>query len=621
MILQQKKQLTFGIDISDRSIEFTEIGSKKNKPAVKLSLIADIPAGIIKKGKIKKQGDFDRVMNDLLDKAEREGFSFENVVMTIPDELVELHLVKLSDEELKENPEAKVLEKLHDILSKKSDKWNYEIFEVAIKNETHFLFVGVEENHLFEQVKNINAFGIDVEAAIPDGFALSNVVDSKNGAIVIDLGASKSFLYFILEGLVLQKENIEWGGESLVEELSKLSKLSPDKEEKFFQRVGYGTRATAEQRKLIEEYFIGLNVEIENFLKTIEVKFGYKPENILFTGGPSRMVGFSKLITKEVKFKLLESDLTEDKHYITSLGAALGLYKGESQINLLNNDLKDRIEYENKMELKAKEEEMIKKETEKGEMSEDVEYLKSVFSQRWGESLNTETWPKKYRLSSKITFVSQILFVVCVALGGISYLLYDNSKKQEEIQIQDNKIEFENNAREFFTFNFPLVVSTGETPLNTESATAIGNFKEYVAEVKQEFNTTNGKVTQEDINNAKSILEERLRKGFDSDKYIKLTDKQFLINEAVVYEESLAASDKPVDFETDKFTYTVKARMVFAVGDKERFDVILNQRMKSRLKKSEQDSTYTVKATEFELIRYDSTTNVANFNVNAEANK
>jgi len=620
---------TTTLNISDRSIEMVEMKRLHNGLKLLGTVRVILPSGTIRNGKIIDNKEFDSEFNNLLDKAETKGFSFDNFILSLPEEFIEHHVVSIDNVTTGENIEKLVLDKLNNKYTKYSDKWRYEIYEITINGEKKYLFFGIEEDLLYKYVKRIAEFGLNIMVTEPESSALiRHLPQTESANWLIDFGTYSTFLYLELNGLVHKRRIIQFGAYDIITTLSKNSKLSFDKEEKFFERIGYGNRASHAQKNIIEKYFQKFIDELNNHLDNISKEFGIsKPQRIYITGGLSNMTGISKLFP-HLKLTRLQAQISDpqliDKFFINPIGSSFRLLYDDlitSDINFLTKEIKKKIKKEIDDELNAQKENLTKTQIAQKNNIKTKEKLKKIFLEKWGEQ---ETSTGKWRLSFKKTKFSQIFCFIIFGLVILSFLVSNLASQQVEYTQKENQFAYNTALRDYFTYSFPIVVSSGIDTTVTNAAIIIGRFENYVVEVTDTFfidNDTNT-LTQEDVELARSKLEARIRKGEKYEEYISLDGSEFFIPEAVTYEESLAAPDKAVGMNTVNFKMTVKAKVKFAITSTQKLNIIIKQNLLKYIRPSEEKNQdkYKLKPVAFQLISNSITNDdVYQFNLYIEA--
>ncbi len=623
MLQRKSKQITAtGLDISDRSIELVQLDRKGKSIKVRASSRVELPFGVVEKGEVIDQSAFDSAFNDLLDLSEKLEFTYENLVVSLPDEFIEHRLVDIEPNE-GEDLAAKIFDKIKSDLHNTSLEWQYEIVEVEVQDKVKYIFSGISTQKLRDYVKGVFEFGLPIDIIESDASALVRHVDSSNSPqFIIDFGANKTIFYLVSGGIVYKKEIIDFGGDQLIEKLSKVSKLTKEKEEKFFRRVGYGSRTEEEQKEIIEKEFKSFNKKIEKFLKSLNEEFGLEIVQGLISGGIANMVGITKLLPENLTFSKLEPLVninSPQSDYIIAIGCALrGVYPDyyEDETNYLKVEMREQVAQEVEQELIQKQELILNKQVNKNADGE--KSLKSAFSEKWGYSIEK---PKRWRISFRLTLFSQILLIIILGLSGLFYLLfYLNNERLTELEVE-NKAMDQQQQRDYITFSFPLIVSTGENVGDTESASILGEFSTYTVEVKDTFVPEGGIMSQSDIDNANAILSRRIRSGEVLGEDIELKDGYVLIPEAVSYEEILAAADKEIENPVDTFDFTLKAEVTFASVEQSRLNLIIDQRLRGELRDTENFSEYNSEAVRFLIIEYLEEEKIAKFSANIESER
>lgn len=608
-----------GIDISDRSFEIFQVTYENENTVDMMKMIHPVENGVITKGVIKKDDLFDINFNNFLDNAEREGFTFENVAVTIPEEFIKVFLVDVLEDFDPEKVEDIVINSLKDKLKSGIKDWNYEIYELPSAKTKRFLFLGIEKAVLFEYLLRISEFGLSITVAIPDGTALLEHIESpsEQGDVVVDFGENKTIIYFGVNGLIYKREMVNFGGESIINKLSKESNLSKEKEEKFFKQIGYSSKADTTQKRVIEEEFNRFFSKLEDFLKGIEKDYEIKKEDIYISGGLADLKGLKTLFPKKIGFRKLISKMDSTQDLLASSGAAVAYVMKDKEdfVDFYSSDIKEKVIQAVEKHLEEKEKNTIEDEVKKG--GDNSKELEKLLEQNWG-SVDTKGW--KFIL--KFTFFAQLLFLLMA--GTILLIFLELSAQDQNITftIDENKANQSQIQREYINYNYQLGVVAEGGDITTDGASTLGEFQEVVVEVKDKFvPKNNGIVEASDLEDAKKVIEERLGKGEGAINLIKISDSEIVIDQAISMNIAFSAADKAIGAKTNIFTYTVKAKVKFAVVDKEKLEILNKQFLAINVRKSENPDDYSIKLGPVRLLKYEEDKKTANFIINLEAEK
>jgi cell division protein FtsA len=186
--------------------------------------------------------------------------------------------------------------------------------------EVGYWSVHGSERKLSDQIRVINAFGLNVEdmiiSSIASGSMVTDDAEKEAGVLVLDIGCGTTDYVVYKDGYIVQTGVIPVGGDHLTNDLS--IGLRVNRKHAEYLKLNYGNalvekKARDEKVWLIGDFTIGdrnlpryaicqiLNARLEELFKVVKKELGrigtrdYLPAGIRLTGGTSQLPGIDRL--------------------------------------------------------------------------------------------------------------------------------------------------------------------------------------------------------------------------------------------------------------------------------------------------------------------------------------
>lgn len=290
-----------GVDISDSSIEFVQLGHGRNKPKVKSSFRQVIKAGLVENGEIIDAEKLGQILREAFSKASPR-FSSTSCLLSLPDKLTYFEIVKvdkaiedwqsyvysLAQEQLPLN----LAEYYYDFLLAKEKKNKYEVFFVAAEIEKVDKYL-----ELFKQA-GLQLEAIDFESACLLR-ALLNEADQAKSVLLADLGAVSSDLILHDKFGFRDQTNLPFGGYVLTAEISQILKIEALDAEKLKKQDGLFIKQ-GKLDQILPAKFDDLFAEIKNMQAAYLQKTGRNIEKLILAGGTSLLKGVKELCVQKL---------------------------------------------------------------------------------------------------------------------------------------------------------------------------------------------------------------------------------------------------------------------------------------------------------------------------------
>jgi len=287
-----------GLDISDQSVRFTELSRSRDQLVVKKHGEKKIPTGVVSSGEIQKPEILKNALRDL-----QLEHSLRFVRVSLPEEygyLIKLELPSMKSSEIRGSLELQLEE--HIPISPANAVFDYEIIACGDEKGRDVLRVGlaVMPRRIVKQyIELFSETGLVPVSFELEAHALARVTiphgDCKT-FMVVDIGATRTGIFIVSEGIVRYTATISVGGNTLTDAVSKAFGLDFKKGRE--QKEKYGLRRGQKENNMfsILAPAVGaLRDEINrrySYWHTLsEVKEKTKIEKIFLCGGEANVPG------------------------------------------------------------------------------------------------------------------------------------------------------------------------------------------------------------------------------------------------------------------------------------------------------------------------------------------
>ncbi|MCK8816848.1 type IV pilus assembly protein PilM [Natroniella sulfidigena] len=321
---------TIGLDIGSNLIKIVSAELDGAEIVLNNLAIATTPPDALEEGKI---ADLDALGAKIEELLANNGFEATHVVTAISGEELIIRMVEIPAIPKEELPEAVKWEAQEQLpMSLENVILDYEIINKKENGSYELMLVAVDRDiidsylELFERL-DLKALAIEIEplALIR---ALEHLYPGQTLAI-IDMGASTTDVSICSQGQLLFTRTISVGGSNITEEVADNHDLELEEAEEY----KCNHNLFEEELGLIIR---NLTTTIYRSLDYFQVKFkSYNIEQIVLTGGGSRLIGFAEHLSEEFgievnKLELLDSlrvEIENSKELAANqlLGVSVGL--------------------------------------------------------------------------------------------------------------------------------------------------------------------------------------------------------------------------------------------------------------------------------------------------------
>lgn len=300
------RKAVIGIDIGSHSIKMVEMRIEKDKPAI-------TGAGYVRMDlSLEREGEIQRRLKELLSLVKP---STTRCIADISssDEMVIMRTMfipevspDMSDEEMIETTRSEVEEQDYlpypiekalvssDLLGRVTSEGEkgVEVFFVAVHK-------GLPEGRARMMRKlGLRVLAIDVDVlALARLIGMTGIASDKENVAVVDVGDSKTSLFFYLKGRPIFYPHIPIGGRELTEEISRRLDVKWEEAERLKKEL---------KDERVRETLISALMRNQGLIQSLKSRFEYHmadyppPERVILTGGTSQLPFMEGLLSSEL---------------------------------------------------------------------------------------------------------------------------------------------------------------------------------------------------------------------------------------------------------------------------------------------------------------------------------
>lgn len=351
------QQSAFGLDLSDLSLKIIKLKKKGHEIALASLCRKEILKGIIEKGRIKKEEELIKIINEAITDIKGEPLKTKFCVVSVPETEAFIRIIQLplmKKEEIKEaiqwEAEANIPMPLAEIyldwqiIGEYKDHQNILIGALPKKIVDPYLKV-IKKAGLIPLVFEIESIATS-RALIKGGFA-------EKPVLIVDLGAEKTSFIIFSDSTVYFTSNLPIGNNKLAEMVAKTLNISQEEARRLKFEIGL------DRTKRGEEVFSALVPSLTELTEKIKECLNFYQEHplldcsptdqideIILCGGGANLIGLDNFIFSETKTKtrignpwinilapdfkkIPELPYKESTTYATALGLALRGLQGK----------------------------------------------------------------------------------------------------------------------------------------------------------------------------------------------------------------------------------------------------------------------------------------------------
>lgn len=269
---------SFGLDISDHSIEVLELSSKNKVKAFARILLEQ---GIVKDGKILNKEKLAEKIKEVVAKAKIKS---KKVVLALPESKTFIHFFE-KPEDIKEQA-AKLI------------PWNLEEIYFDIQDT---LYVAVPKSIVDGYLEVLNKLGLEPIAFEIESLALGRALRAKN-CLVVDIGARTTNLSIFDKNKKLKiSANVAMAGNHFTKSIADKLKISLREAEKL--KASYGLNETKKEGEVMLVLQKELQPIIEKIKKIINF-YGKDINQVLLVGGSAQIPKIDSYFSSNLNLKV-----------------------------------------------------------------------------------------------------------------------------------------------------------------------------------------------------------------------------------------------------------------------------------------------------------------------------
>ncbi len=340
---------SFGLDISDESIKYTELISSSK--GLKLGRYGEcqIPLGVIESGKITNLPKMEEILTSL-----RKEKKIKSVRVSLPEEqvyLFEFRLEKSGLENIRESIELSLEE--HIPIPAQDAIFDYEILSED-ERSFNIQVSAIPKNIIDEYLSIFKNSGIGVRSFELEAQAISRAVVGKNDEdtyMIVDFGKKRTGIFIVSRGIVMFTSTLDVGGSSLTSMIQKSFKISFEEAEKMKKKYGLERNSGNEElfSVLLNSISILRDEIVKHFIYWHTHKDGDKDrpliKKIILCGGDANLIGLAEYFSVSTKNTIEmanvwvnimntekyipEINFEQSLTYAAALGLALGNFEND----------------------------------------------------------------------------------------------------------------------------------------------------------------------------------------------------------------------------------------------------------------------------------------------------
>lgn len=247
---------SFGLDVSDESLKFLELKTTHKGIVVGAYGEKNIPAGIIKSGKIEKKEELKEIILNL--KNEQK---IKSIRVSLPEEQVYLFKLDLPKESA-EDPRGFIELSLQEYVPIPPADIVFD-FELLKEHEESFdvEVVAVPRKVIDDYIEVFKSCDLEIESFELEAQALSSAIikhGDKNTYMIVDFGNHRTGIAIIDQGVTVFTSTIDIGSYMLTNLIEKNFKISFEEAEKL--KLKYGLVRNTENQEIFSTILNGVSI-------------------------------------------------------------------------------------------------------------------------------------------------------------------------------------------------------------------------------------------------------------------------------------------------------------------------------------------------------------------------
>jgi|GEM_PF-5573089 len=346
LIKALSRKTTFGIDISDRSIEAVWLGGTLSRPKFISANRKELPGNLIESGKILDPEGLSSELQQTLKTAAGTEITSKNAIISIPSQAIVSDLVILDVAIPDADIENEIYQHfmLHHKVKRTDYTFNYYEVETDNREKRVFFVAAARTETLQGYISVLKSLGIKTLAIDLEPISTARAIlppNIKRQWALLDCGANQTVFSVYDSHTLIYSEPIPIAGDQFTTILANALKITGAEAEKL-----KGTALKDENaRSALEAELEPIAHMVGNAIEYVKSEYQLSPGTILVSGGSSLIEGFeewwqAKLslpVEKARAFKTFPAIIPTEVFYLNALGLAFrGIEKQpEKGFNLL----------------------------------------------------------------------------------------------------------------------------------------------------------------------------------------------------------------------------------------------------------------------------------------------
>lgn len=308
--MSYKKELSFGLDIGDRSLKVLQFRVRKNKTYLEAFSELALPPGLIVDGEILKPDEVAISIKKILQQAHIGG---ENVITALPEAKTFIKILEIPKH--KSIPLAKrVADELERHLPYELDQVWWDMAPIKEQETKTMVLTGAAPRDLVNSYTNLlSGLGLTLLLLDLEPLAIARAAISANKdtgcSLIADLGGSKSTLIVAVKDTVISTADARSSGSELTVLIAKNMKVEEKAAEEMKRKYGL-THTAADYSAVLKEYTDRLASRIQEIFSFSLTHEAFCPavSQILLSGGGALLKGLPEALEKNLKIPVRIAD-------------------------------------------------------------------------------------------------------------------------------------------------------------------------------------------------------------------------------------------------------------------------------------------------------------------------
>lgn len=328
----------FGLDIGDLSLKLVYLIKKGKKIELKSCGEKAIPRGFFINGEIQKEKELAQLIKQFI---KEKKVSTPYVVSVLPETKTFIKTIEIAWSE-KQNIVEAIKKEIGLYIPFKLEEVYFD-WQIIDENSNKIkVLVGLAAKKIIEsytkilKMAGLQPISLEIESAAILKAMFNEKEDGEKTLAFIDLGATRSSLIIINQGVIQLTVSLPLSGDLLTQNIANNLKIDVEQAQKMKKNPDAFPEQQAAVHKEIESFALNLASSLKNHLKFYEDSSSQKIEKIIACGGVANLSGLMAILEKNLPIPIIKAishlgclqknaQLPEDQSliYTTAIGLAL----------------------------------------------------------------------------------------------------------------------------------------------------------------------------------------------------------------------------------------------------------------------------------------------------------